>query len=127
MTERPRLLPFALAIGLLMLVSKPGAAQINPFGWDPNTAELTDQDWHLLWEGIVSLNRAPGAAAGETRSWTDAASGNSGKVTLTKVFESKGMTCHALTFGISYVDKPAPQEYNFNWCRTSAGQWKIAS
>jgi hypothetical protein len=101
-------------------------AQVSPFGWDPNTALLTDEDWHLLWEEIVSLNRAPDAAAGETRAWSDAASGNSGKVTLTRVFESNGMMCHALNYAITFSERAVPQEYNFNWCRTSAGQWKIA-
>ena len=62
-------------------------AQVDPFGWDPNTALLTDEDWRLLWEGTASLNRTPDAAAGETRAWSDATSGNSGKVTLTRVFE----------------------------------------
>lgn len=127
MTERRQLLPFAMATGLLVLVSGPCLAQVSAFGWDPNTAQLTDQDWHLLWEGIASLNRAPGAAAGETRAWSNAASGDLGKVTLTRVFESKGMTCHALNFAISYSQKPAPQDYNFNWCRTSSGEWRIAS
>lgn len=127
MTKRRWLLPFAMAIGLLLQGSGPCVAQLSAFGWDPNTAELTDQDWHLLWEGIVSLNRAPSAAAGETRAWTNAASGNSGKVTLTRVFELKGMTCHTLNFAISYFEKPAPQDYNFNWCRTASGQWRIAS
>ena len=102
-------------------------AQLNPFGWDPNTALLTDEDWRLVWEETVSLNRTPDAAAGETRAWTDAASGNSGKVTLTRVFESNGMTCHALRYTISFSGKPVPQDYNLNWCRTSAGQWRIAS
>jgi hypothetical protein len=100
---------------------------MDPFGWDPNTRLLTDQDWHLLWEGTVSLNRTPDAAAGETRAWSNAVSGNSGKVALTRVFESNGMPCHALNYAISFSGQPVPQQYNFNWCRTPGGQWKIAS
>jgi surface antigen len=126
MTKRLRLLRSGTAVGLLLLVSEPCMAQVDPFGSDPNTALLTDEDWRLLWEGAVSLNRTPDAAAGETRSWSDATSGNSGKVTLTRVFESNGVTCHALRYAISFSEHPAPQEYNFNWCRTSGGQWKIA-
>ena len=26
-------------------------AQIDPFGWDPDTALLTDEDWSLVGEG----------------------------------------------------------------------------
>jgi surface antigen len=127
MTQRRRLSPFVMAVGLLSLVSGPCLAQVGAFGWDLNTARLTDEDWRLVWEGTVSLNRAPEAAAGETRAWSDATSGNSGKVTLTRVFESNGMTCHALRYAISFSEQPVPQEYNFNWCRTAGGQWKIAS
>ena len=101
-------------------------AQVDPFGWDPNTALLSDEDWRLLWEGTASLNRTSDAAAGETRAWSNATSGNSGKVTLTRVFDSNGTTCHALRYAISFSERPAPQDYNFNWCRTSGGQWKIA-
>src|SRR3954453_9022556 len=127
MTQRRRLSPFVMAVGLLLPVSGPCLAQVGAFGWDPNTARLTDEDWLLVWEGTVSLNRAPEAAPGETRAWSDATSGNSGKVTLTRVFESNGMTCHALRYAISFSEQPVPQEYNFNWCRTAGGQWKIAS
>lgn len=110
-----------------MLASGPCIAQTDPFGWAANTALLTDEDWRLVWEGTTSLNRTPDAAAGETRAWTDATSGNSGKVTLTRVFESNGTTCHALQYAISFSEQAVPQEYHFNWCRTSRGQWKIAS
>ena len=127
MTQRSRLLQSVTAVGLLLLVSGPCIAQINPFGWDPNTALLTDEDWRLVWEGTVSLNRTPDATVGETRAWTDATSGNSGKVTLTRVFESNGAPCHTLRYAISFSEHPAPQDYNFNWCRTPGGQWKIAS
>jgi hypothetical protein len=127
MTQRRRLSPFVMAVGLLFLVVVPCMAQISPFGWDPNTALLTDEDWRLVWEGTVSLNRTPDVAVGETRAWSDAASGNSGKVILTRVFESNGMTCHALKYAISFSEHPVPQEYNFNWCRTPAGQWRVAS
>jgi surface antigen len=126
-TQRRGLAPFVLGVGLLMLASGSCLAQISPFGWDPNTALLTDEDWRLLWESTVALNRAPNAAAGETRAWSDTTSGNSGKVSLTRVFESNGATCHAVRSAISFSGRSVPQEYNFNWCRTSGGQWKIAS
>jgi hypothetical protein len=123
-TQRRRGLPFLIASGLFLLFSGPCLAQISPFGWDPNTALLTDEDWRELWEATVSLNRAPGATAGETRAWNDT---TSGKIALTRVFESNGATCHALNYAISFSGRHVPQEYNFNWCHTTGGQWKIAS
>ena len=126
MTEQRRLPLCVMAVGLPILFSGPALAQISPFGADPNTALLTDEDWHRLWAATVSLNRAPRAAAGEMRAWTDPASGNSGRVSITRVFASNGMPCHAVKYAISFSERSSPQEYNFNWCRTSGRQWKIA-
>jgi surface antigen len=129
-TQRRPSTPFAMAVGLLLLVPGPCLAQISPFGWDPTNADTTlttDEDWRLLWEATVSLNRSPDAAAGESRAWSNTTSGNSGKVTVARVFESKGMSCHAVRYAISLSGRHTPQEFNLNWCRTSAGQWKIAA
>src|SRR5690242_12203831 len=115
------------ALGLVVLGPRPAFSQVGAFGWSPDTARLTDEDMRMLWEGTVALNRSLDAAAGESRAWTNAISGNSGKVTLTKVFDSGGMQCHALQYALSFAGQPVPQNYNFNWCRTPGGQWKIAS
>ncbi len=104
-----------------------GFAQgVGAFGWSPDTARLTDEDNRLLWENTVAINNLANPVAGATRSWTNPTSGNSGKVTIARLFESTGMPCHALHYAISFVDQPVPQDYEFNWCRTSKGQWKIA-
>src|ERR1700722_14584231 len=113
MTQRRRLSPLVIVMGLLLAVSGPCLAQISPFGWDPNTALLTDEDWRRLWEATVSLNRTPEAAAGETRAWTDTTSGNSGNVVLTRVFESNGTTCHALQDANVYTLRALPQEHMY--------------
>jgi surface antigen len=126
MTHRRIAVLSVLAAGCLVQGIGPGMAQINPFGLDPNTASLTDEDWRLLSEATVTLNRAPNAAAGETRSWSNAVSGDSGKVSVMRVFQSNGATCHAVRYAILFPHRSTPQEYNVNWCRTTNGQWKIA-
>jgi surface antigen len=101
-------------------------AQSGAFGWSPDTARLTDEDNRLLWENTVALNNAPTRAAGESRSWTNPTSGNSGKVTIARLYDASGMPCHALHYAISFASQPVPQDYEFNWCRVASGQWKIA-
>ena len=117
-----------LGMALCGVASEPGPvwAQAGAFGWSPDTARLTDRDNQLLWQATDALNQAASAAAGDTRSWTNAVSGNSGKVTLARLFESNGMPCHALQYAISFAGQPVPQDYAFTWCRIADGQWKIA-
>ena len=117
----------ALVMTIGMIQSQACLAQINPFGWDPNSAVLTDRDWHLLSEATVSLNRTPKAFAGETRTWDNTTSRDSGKITLVRAYESKGTICHQLHYTISFFERPGSQDYHLNWCRTSGGEWKIDS
>ncbi|MBS0642305.1 MAG: hypothetical protein U1E70_26470 [Acetobacteraceae bacterium] len=116
----------ASALGALVLVPGHLHAQAGAFGWSPDTARLTDEDNRLMWDAMVKLNRSQGAMTGESRSWQNAASGNSGKVLLEKLSEINGMRCHELRYSISFSGQPVPQDYQFTWCRTANGEWKIA-
>ena len=129
MTQQIRSLVCLTAGALCALAASPAPtlAQAGAFGWSPDTARLTDEDNHQLWENTVALNHAAGVAVGASRSWHNAGSGNAGKVTVTKVYQANGMTCHALQYALSFAGEPVPQNYEFNWCRTPKGQWKIAS
>ena len=102
-------------------------AQAGAFGWSPNDARLTDTDNRMLWQTMDAMNKMPSPVQGETRNWSNPASGNSGTVTLARLFESKGLPCHALHYTISFASQPVPQNYDFNWCRISDGEWRIAS
>jgi surface antigen len=108
------------------LLPAQGFAQAGAFGWSPDTARLTDEDNRLLWENTVAINNTATPKAGETRSWTNKTSGNAGKVTIARTYDSSGMPCHALHYAISFAGQPVPQDYEFNWCRVASGQWKIA-
>lgn len=109
----------------LALDAGPAAAQISPFGRGPNVQRLTNADRQMLWQTATDLNEAPSARPGDSRSWHNPQSGNSGEVTLDRVFRSDGMPCHALRYAITRRAS-APQTYNLTWCRTDAGEWKIA-
>ena len=123
---RTKLAVVGMALCGLAWMPVQALAQAGAFGWSPDVARLTDQDNKLLWQNTDALNQSASAAAGDTRSWSNTASGNTGKVTLARVFESNGMPCHALQYAISFTGQPVPQDYAFTWCRTADGQWKIA-
>src|ERR1700761_2679716 len=118
---------FGLGITITLATSVswtgPVAAQSGAFGWSPNDARLTDRDNHLLWQTMDGMNKMASPVQGATRSWSNPASGNSGTVTLARLFKSNGMLCHALHYTISFAQQPVPQNYDFNWCRASNGEW----
>ena len=116
-----------VALAVVPAASERALAQAGAFGWSPDEARLTNEDNRLLWQSTDALNAMASPAAGETRSWSNPASGTSGKVTLVRLFESNGMPCHALHYAISFPTQPVPQGYDFTWCRAANGQWKIAS
>ena len=114
------------ALAGLLLTSGQLLAQSGAFGWSPNDARLTDADNRMLWQTMDAMNKMPSPTQGEMRKWNNPASGNSGTVTLARLYESNSMPCHALHYTISFVSQPVPQNYDFNWCRVASGEWRIA-
>jgi surface antigen len=114
----------ALAAGQV-LIAGPAGAQVGTFGWSPNEPRLTQDDKSMLWQSADALNEAPSPQSGESRTWSNPRSGNSGQVTLVRVFRSNDMPCHALHYSIMIGAGPTPRIYDLSWCRTPEGQWKI--
>jgi len=110
----------------VLLTSGQVRAQAGAFGWSPDDARLTNADSTMLWQTMDAMNKMPSPVQGETRKWNNPASGNSGTVTIARLYESNGMPCHALHYTISFASQPVPQNYDFNWCRQSNGEWRIA-
>jgi surface antigen len=100
-------------------------AQLNPFGWAPNGARLTSDDWRMVWQSTDALNGASPANSGEAREWNNPQSGNSGTVTLERVFRSNDMPCHALLYSVMMAAQDIPQTYHTTWCQTETGAWKM--
>ncbi|MFL5279856.1 MAG: hypothetical protein ACJ8AW_02370, partial [Rhodopila sp.] len=91
-----------LALAGLALSPVPAIAQINAFGWSPDEPRLTNDDRQMLWDSMTSLNRIPSPPVGETKSWSNPASGNSGKVRVVGVSQDSGMPCHLLHYTIDF-------------------------
>jgi hypothetical protein len=100
-------------------------AQINPFWSSRFGARLTNEDLQGLIRGTDKLNASPEARPGSTTSWNNPASKAHGTIEITRIYESRGMTCHAIRYSITLPARPA-RDYNMDWCKTSEG-WKVVS
>ena len=114
----------AAAVGLSLGTGR-AQAQLNTFGLGAAGQQPTADDWGMLWQSADALNRAVSSQPGDSRSWSNPKSGNSGTVVLERVFERSDMPCHALRYSIALANRQAPQIYRFSWCLSGQGEWKI--
>jgi hypothetical protein len=102
-------------------------SQINPFRSNTQTDGLTNADVDMLFATAGQVNSKDPIHVGDTEAWSNPTSGNSGKVTVTRLFESDGLTCHTLRYDVAYRAQRPPRTYSTDWCKTKAGEWKIKS
>ncbi len=119
MRRRPSWL-FALAV--LVSLGGPAAAQVNPFA---DTLDLTPRDIELLKDAAATLFANDQAEVGETVTWANPASGNSGSVSLVRLFEHQGLPCRRLQHTIKQKGYADAAIYQFARCRTADGTWKL--
>ena len=115
-----------IAAVLLLAGLSASSAQINPFR-SSQANGLTKADVGMLTTTTQLVNRKEPVAVGDTEDWSNPASGNSGKVTVTRLFRSSGLECHGLRYDLSFKATRAPRTYNVDWCKTKTGEWKIKS
>lgn len=117
----------ALIAGFYLLAHA-GAAQaqiINPFGVNNNNT-LTNEDFTLGRAAVTKLLSEP-PAVGRYEDWSNPATGNHGKLTITRIFTQKSLPCRKLSSHIVFSKKgSSPNTLVFDVCQTSSG-WKIAS
>jgi surface antigen len=116
-----------MATVLLLAGLSASSAQINPFRSNNQTNGLTKADVGMLSTTTGLVNKKEPVKVGDTEDWSNPASGNSGKVTVTRLFRSSGMECHSLRYDFSYKASNTPRTYNADWCKTKTGEWKIKS
>jgi surface antigen len=109
-----------LAMGLPFL--QPAAAQVNPFG---DSLDLKDSDVSMLQAAASTLFRDDQARIGQTESWSNPKTGNSGTVSLLGLFEHAGMPCKRLQHSIKQKGHADLILYQFARCRAADGTWKL--
>jgi len=117
-----------MAAAVLLLVGLASSfAQINPFRTSGQANGLNKADIGLLSEAAGHVNAKDPIHTGDSEDWSNPESGNSGKVTVTRLFRSAGMACHGLLYDLAYKAKRPARTYTANWCKTKSGEWKIKS
>jgi surface antigen len=117
----------ALAVLLLLAAVSVSSAQINPFRSNSRATGLTNSDVGMLFTTAGLVNKNEPVKVGDAQDWSNPSSGNSGKVTVTRLFRYGGMECHSLRYDLSFRASNAPRTYNVDWCKTKTGEWKIKS
>nr|WP_294557165.1 RT0821/Lpp0805 family surface protein [uncultured Rhodopila sp.] len=117
----------AMAVALLLAGVSVCSAQINPFRSSSRATGLTNADVGMLFTTAGLVNKNEPVKVGDTQDWSNPTSGNSGKVTVTRLFHYSGMECHSLRYDLTFKASNAPRTYNVDWCKTKTGEWKIKS
>jgi surface antigen len=112
-----------------MLLAGGGAGQAQL----PLRAPGAGLDWPgLTADDLDRLNAASarlyeGRSIGTVERWRNPDTRNAGSVSLARSFQMHDMPCRQMEYRIRFSQKSEfPDHYTMTWCRTSAGEWKIA-
>ena len=114
----------AVALAACVLLSAAAQGQVNPFRGSGSRG-LSPEDNQLLFESVARLNAIEPSKAGQSESWNNPQTKNSGTSTILRVFRSGGMACHLVRHNIVVAGRLPGRDYRLTWCRTPAGDWKI--
>src|SRR3546814_13798714 len=87
----------AVAILLGMGLSCPATAQLNELA--RAGLDLTDKDWELLRAAASKLYLTEDQPVGAVETWSNAESGNRGKIELVRIGNFQQMPCRRLQIG----------------------------
>ncbi|HEY9548937.1 MAG TPA: hypothetical protein VIR45_05500 [Kiloniellaceae bacterium] len=113
----------AVAILLGMGLSCPATAQLNELA--RAGLDLTDKDWELLEAAASKLYLTEDQPVGAVETWSNAESGNRGKIELVRVGDFQQMPCRRLQHEIKMKDAADLFRFTVDRCRTSGGEWKV--
>src|SRR6185295_11027205 len=120
--------PFVNILRSLLLVlgvglwSQAASSQVNPFG---DSLDLKESDIAMLQAAANALFQDDHAQVGRTEAWSNSKTGNSGTVSLLKLFEHAGLPCKRLQHSIKQKGRADQNIYQFSRCRSSDGTWKL--
>ena len=114
---------FGLAIFLATLIAVPGHAQlVDVF---PPLFKLQDADVQAISDAEDRILAHDPITAGTTEAWEGAGTGNSGTVSILKVFEKQGLSCLETAYDITVARVVDPIRYVIPWCKVDDGSWKM--
>jgi surface antigen len=98
-------------------------AQSYSFFYGLSSVPLTTEDIKIIERAAAPLFAA--APVGGVAQWQNPDSGNSGSMTLRKVYELKGMQCREVSYTMKYSDRRLPSVSKADWCQQPSGEWKL--
>jgi surface antigen len=105
-----------------LLWADAATAQVNPFG---DSLDLKESDIAMLQAAASALFQDEKAAVGQSETWNNPETGNSGVVSVVRLFEHGGLPCKRLQHTIKQKGFADRSIYQFARCRTSDGSWKL--
>lgn len=107
---------------LALVCTQTALAQVNPFG---DSLDLKESDIAMLQTAASALFQNEKAQVGQTESWKNPKTGNSGNVSVLELFEHAGMPCKRLQHSIKQKGHADLIIYQFARCRVGDGSWKL--
>ncbi len=119
-----RIVPVCLALGVTVLFAAPASAQLNPFRGYRGPV-LSADDIQAGREAAARLLAQKPAKVGASQFWVGARSGNTGTLTIERIFRQQDRDCRAVR---SKVEYKAGTERSFvlTICQVS-GEWRLVS
>ncbi len=110
---------------LVCLFAIPSGAQMSPFlNQFDNT--LNGDDMNAIMAAGQRLYGRADVADGASDTWANPKTGNRGTITVLQSFTHEGMTCRRVRYDNRVAGLANTRSYTLNWCKTPAGEWKIA-
>jgi hypothetical protein len=114
------ILKFAVPIALALSLHPAQAQMLGTWSWAETNVVLTQADLDMI---RATLDQQVGTSA----SWSDSASGNSGKITLLKALSRNGQRCEQIEYRMSPPSKTEPSDrFVLTSCKQPDGVWKLS-
>ena len=115
------------AIAALVFITSSASAQLGMIRAGAKPAFISPGTVTTLLDTAEKLNARPNVAVGDGADWDNPSAGEYGRVTVTKLFTSEGMSCRSFDYRIAYRSGRPDAIYTTDWCKTADGNWKIHS
>lgn len=113
-----------LAAAIGVLTATPAAAQINPFR-NYSGPVLSKADINAGRAAAARLLADADPKVGMSESWTGPTSGNTGTLTIERIYQQRGNDCRAVRSNVDYK-AGTHRSLLLHACKVS-GQWRLAS